>query len=281
MTKVKQTKENAKVSSVLMVSLMFIVHTITNAYLLSPRGKEVRCLFWDKDTCSEDEAWILNWFAFSHFHVGALLTSLAYVSIGNTKLESTLCYVVVSIVFVYMAEGIFSADVLNLTLVSVQASIFVLMLVATAIFTAEEERRQPFFPLPNKLTTSSFDRRKKLSVATIALIAQFAGSLFRVVEMVLGGGHSGYTGDMNSLVYQSISKMALCDMMVVTGIMGAAIRFYDPTQHKIVLWAQVAALLVSQAMLAGTQGELIEIDQKEAGAIGNFISLVTATLGAL
>lgn len=75
--------------------------------------------------------------------------------------------------------------------------------------------------------------------------------------------------------------MAMTDMLLVTGILGVAIRFLEPDQQKIILWCQVGALLVSQAMLAGEPGEMIEAEQKQAGGIGTFISIVAATLGAL
>lgn len=75
--------------------------------------------------------------------------------------------------------------------------------------------------------------------------------------------------------------MALCDMMVVTGLLGAAIRFFEHDQRKTILWYHVAALLISQAMLAGDAGEMIETEQKRSGSVGNFISLVAATMGAL
>jgi hypothetical protein len=84
-----------------------------------------------------------------------------------------------------------------------------------------------------------------------------------------------------SSAYKSISSMAMCDMMIVTGILGVTIRFFEPDQQKIVLWCQVGALLVSQAMLAGEPGDMIEAEQKQAGGIGTFISIVAATIGAL
>lgn len=151
----------------------------------------------DKERCSKDEAWIATWFSFSHFHVALLMSGLAYASSGTPKLEATLSYIVSGIVFVYMAEGIFSINLLNPHLANVQVVIFVLFLIAVAFFTAEAERSQPLFPLPRKLSTSSFDRRKKMSLASVAVGAQFLGSMFRVIEMALGGGHTGYMGDQS------------------------------------------------------------------------------------
>lgn len=281
MSKPSNPKKNEEVSSVLMVSLLFLVHTFTNSLFLSPLGGDVRCLFWDKETCSQDEAWIVTWFAFSHFHVALLLSGFAYASNGDPKLETTLTYMVACILFVYMAEGISSISLLNAHLANVQVVIFVLLLLSIAFFTAEQERNMPRFPLPRKLTTSSFDRRKKIPIATFAIGAQFLGSMFRAIDMVLGGGHTGYLGDMSSPVYQSIASMGMGDMMVVAGILGGALRFLEPDQQKILLWFQVVALLMSQAMLAGEPGAMIDEDQKQAGGIGNFISLVTATIGAL
>lgn len=281
MSKPSDPKKNEEVSSVLMVSLLFLVHTFTNSLFLCPMGGDVRCLFWDKDTCSNDEAWIVTWFAYSHFHVAFLLSGFAYASMGDQKLETTLSYIVACILFVYMAEGISSISVLNSHLVNVQVVIFVLLLLSIAYFTAEQERNMPLLPLPRKLTTSSFDRRKKIPIATFAIGAQFLGSMFRAIEMVLGGGHSAYQGDMSSPVYQSIASMAMCDMLLVPGILGASLRFLEPDQQKILLWFQVFALLISQAMLAGEPGAMIDDEQKQAGGIGNFISLVAATIGAL
>jgi hypothetical protein len=112
-------------------------------------------------------------------------------------LEAALSYIVACIVFVYMAEGIFSMNLLNPHLANVQVVIFVLFLIAIAFFTAEQERNQPLIPLPRKLSTSSFDRRTKLSIVTVAVAAQFVGSMYRVIEMALGGGHTGYMGDQS------------------------------------------------------------------------------------
>jgi hypothetical protein len=78
-----------------------------------------------------------------------------------------------------------------------------------------------------------------------------------------------------------MSSMSLCDMMIAAALLAAALRFYDPDQLKIVLWGQVAALLVSQAMLAGSQGEMIAEEQLRAGGIGTFVSILVALVGAL
>ena len=75
--------------------------------------------------------------------------------------------------------------------------------------------------------------------------------------------------------------MAMCDMMIAAGILGVAVRFFEPEEQKIVLWCHIGALLVCQAMLAGEQGEMIEAEQKQAGGIGTFVLILAAALGAL
>jgi uncharacterized membrane protein YbjE (DUF340 family) len=265
-----------------MTCLLFLLHTFTNSLFLSPLGGNLRCLFWDKETCSNDEGWIASWFAFSHFHVGMLLSGMAYATKGTPKLEATLSYVIAGIIVVYLAEGITSIDSLNIHLVNVQLIIFVLLLIGIAYSTAEEERLQPRIPLPRSFTTTSFDRRNKVALATLATGAQFVASTYRVIQMVLEGPNAGYKGDPHSsTIYPSISSMALCDMMLVALILGISLRFLDPDHQKVVLWCEVVSLFISQAMLAGATGDMIEQEMKEAGVIATFVCIVVSTIGAL
>ena len=70
-------------------------------------------------------------------------------------------------------------------------------------------------------------------------------------------------------------------MMIATALLGVAVRFYEKDQLKYVLYGQVVALLVSQFMLAGSQGDKIDPDQVRAGGIGTFVGIVVAVVGAL
>jgi magnesium-transporting ATPase (P-type) len=222
-----------------------------------------------------------NWFSFAHFHVTALLACMAFVSRGDTKLEVTLGYTIASIINIYLAIGVFSIDVLSAPIAAVETIIFLFFLLQIAFFTNQLEKGQPLIPLPRKLTSRSFDRRKVISVSTVAVAAQFVSAVFRVVEMTFGDGKNGYTGDMSSPVYQNISSMAICDMMIAAFLLAAALRFYDPNQLKIVLYGQLLSMLLSQVMLSGGQGELISSDQARSGAIGTFVSILVALVGAL
>lgn len=122
---------------------------------------------------------------------------MAHVSNGNFARESTLGYSVAGIIFIYLAEGIFSMEVLNPNLMQVQIGVFIVLLFAIMNYSWEQERNQPRYPLPRKLSTSSFDRRGKLSVSTIALFTQLLASLLRTLDMTLGGGHMGYKGNQS------------------------------------------------------------------------------------
>lgn len=79
----------------------------------------------------------------------------------------------------------------------VQIGVFIVLLFAIMNYSWEQERNQPRYPLPRKLSTSSFDRRGKLSVSTIALFTQLLASLLRTLDMTLGGGHMGYKGNQS------------------------------------------------------------------------------------
>jgi hypothetical protein len=104
---------------------------------------------------------------------------------------------IASIVLIYLAQGIFSVDLLNTDLAYVQTLVFCVVLASISYFTQQYERNQPLFPLPPKLTSSTYDRRRKIAVATIAVASQCVGSLFRVLDMALGEGSKGYLGDMS------------------------------------------------------------------------------------
>ena len=69
--------------------------------------------------------------------------------------------------------------------------------------------------------------------------------------------------------------------MIATLILGIALRFLEGEQQKRVLWAHVGALMISQYMLAGKQGEFMAAEVAHQGGIGTFISIAVATLGAL
>ena len=70
-------------------------------------------------------------------------------------------------------------------------------------------------------------------------------------------------------------------MMLAAGLLALAARFFDPEQQKVILYCQVGVYLVLQTMLAGTQGLMIVHEQRRAGMIGTFLSILVAIAGAL
>jgi hypothetical protein len=124
-----------------------------------------------------------------------LLTALAYASFGNERNETILSYIISAIIFLYLSEGIFSIDLLSRAFALLQTIIFLGLLTGIFYFSNAMGRINPLIPLPNKLTSSSFDQRKKLSVSTVAVAVQAVSSAFRVYDMVFGSGREGYLGD--------------------------------------------------------------------------------------
>ena len=146
----------------------------------------------DKDKCSAGEEWILTWFSFSHFHLAVLLAGMARVAHGKASMEACLSYCVAGIIFVFAAEGIFAMEVLNKNLFNVQFVVLTSLLAAIMVLTLEQERTLPRFPLPRKPTVSSFDRRRRISVSTSALLTQLIASLLRTLELATGDGLLGF-----------------------------------------------------------------------------------------
>ena len=278
-----------KISSMRVICQLFVIHTLMNALLLSSWNKR-RIIFWERLIFTKDEKWIANWFAFGHFHVAILLAALCArtASADNDEYDyemktTKLSVLTVGIIVIYIAEGIFSIEFLDRRLVYLQLTAFASILFAMMYVSGQEQQQSPYKLRLRKLTsTSSFSHRKKIGLPTLVLGIQMFGSLWRLVDMVLLDGQNSYLGDMSSPVYQNISNMALCDMMIVTCLLGAAMHLFEQDQQKKVLWAQVVALMIQLAMLSSTsQGSMMDSDSKHAGGIGTFISVITAIIGAI
>ena len=75
--------------------------------------------------------------------------------------------------------------------------------------------------------------------------------------------------------------MALCDMMIHVGLLGIALRFLEVDQQKTILWCQVIALSVLLLLLTGSHGMMMQEAALQSTAIGTFISLTVAVVGAV
>jgi hypothetical protein len=75
--------------------------------------------------------------------------------------------------------------------------------------------------------------------------------------------------------------MVLIDKWILTIILGATLRFFDKQTQRNMLWAHVAGMMLHQILLAGGPGELMEMEARRSGGIGNFFMILTAVLGAV
>jgi hypothetical protein len=182
--------------------LVFIMHTLSNSLLLSP-WNSIRCTFWQQETCAnEDINWILNWFAFGHFHVAILLGCLAAACLGQAWLETKIAHLSAAILLSYLSQGIFSLEYLNNPMAAFQCGIFVALL-AVINFWVSVQEHQPgsvYLGAPFRTRSLSISQRRKVPIPTLTLGIQFLLSTFRVVDMTFGSGKDGFTGDGSRLV---------------------------------------------------------------------------------
>jgi hypothetical protein len=258
------------------VVLVFITHGFVNALLLTP-WNPLRCAYWNIVECTDDQAWMLNWLAFSQFHIYVLLACIARTSIGNIVLEQRLVYLSSSIILANLSTGVFMLDLLNPQMAGLQVLIYLGLLSVILYYAATAI---PIAPLPIKLRSSSFDARRKLPVATVAVGAQCLMSFYRVVDMTFGSGRDGYLGDSSSAVYESMSHASVTAMMWICFILGWATLMTTAEQHKVLLIGQALVLFISQVMLAGGQGKRIKSEQVKMGGVFSFLFIMISLLGA-
>jgi hypothetical protein len=276
--------EDQQLSVDLIVILVFITHGCMNAMLLSP-WNALRCSYWQKD-CDPDEEWILNWLSYGLFHTHMLLAALAVSATGNAILEQRLLVSIVALAVAVLSSGLFMLDELNKAMAALQAFIYCGLLLYTAYhYSTKHVDASPstVYALTNlsELRSSSFDARRKLPIATVAVFVQFALSAVRVYDMTFGTGRDSYLGDSSGVIYKSISSAAVAQMLFSTLILAMSIVAATAQQQKVLLTAQAAMLFISMVMMATSQGAAIEETQRQAGVVGTFFALVLAFVGAV
>lgn len=262
------------VSVSMTIVMIFIAHSCVNCILLSP-WNPLRGSFFNLYECSKDEDWMMNWLAFGRFHVLALLICLARASMGSALLEGRLLLLCCVLMLNYISTGVFMVHLLNKPMAVLQCIIY-FSLLAIALHNAAISS---IIPLPSQLRSSSFDARRKLPLAAVALAIQFVLSMMRVSDMTLGSGREAYNGDSTSVVYQSVSHASVNDMLFAGLILGIYFLVGTVEQQKALLVGQTLALFVSQAMLAGSQGDRIDSEQVKAGGVATFFSILISMLG--
>lgn len=230
---------NRGASALLSAVLIFIAHNGANTLLLTPLNP-LRCLYWyekscclqpcysvvdtarsslmrcrtlscfayhrSRDQCTRDEKWILNWLAYSHFHVTILLLSMVATSVGQIDQEASLAHLTSSLMVAYLIEGIFSLDLIHPSMAALQCGVYVLLLIAILYLSVDmdsstimDRRKVP--PHRDNLASSppfdDYNKRPNQSIViptlTVGLIS--ALSMFRVIEMTFGSVRMGYLGD--------------------------------------------------------------------------------------
>ena len=277
-------KNNKGLSPDMTTVLVFVVHSSVNAALLTP-WNPLRCAYWNLAECSIDESWMLNWLALGSGHVCVLLATLAVTAHGSRLLEQRLLHLCCTIMLAFLTSGIFMLDYLNKPMAALQMLVYVTLLGATVYRTASISpllAAANLTTLPSELRrSSSFDARRKLPIPTAIMVLQFALSTWRILDMTFGTGRDGYLGDMSGPIYHNMSHAATGQMLWVTLILGFG-TFLAPAapQQKRLLAAHALAMFASQALLAGSQGEMLHPSQRTAGGIATFVAIVTALVGA-
>lgn len=256
------------------VTLVYITHGVVNTLLLMP-WNSLRCSFWNLYNCNADENWMLNWLAFSRFHVLTLLICLARKSMGNNLFEKRLLVLCNVMMLNSVSTGIFVVDFLNKPMAGLQCVIYMVLLAISV----HHLTTCNVIPLPSQLRSTSFDFRQRMPIASAALGIQCVLSMVRVADMTFGKGREGYRGDDSSPVYRVMSHASVNDMFFAALILGLFFMIGTVEQQKALLVGQTMALFISQALLAGSQGDRIDSELVKAGGVTTFLSIIISVLG--
>lgn len=264
-----------EISTYMTVVLFFVTHGIVNSILLA--FSPIRCIYWKRAECNQDEAWMLNWLAFGMFHVNVLIACLASKARGHVILEQRLVFLVTAIILSYFSTGVFLLDHINKAIAFVQVAFYLVLLIVVI----QHYSTAPFqVPLPAQLRSSSFDFRKQFPIATVAVSLQCLLSVFQVWDMTFGNGRYYYLGDLNGSIFNSISHAAVTQMLWVSLIMGFSIVLATPEQQKFLLKGEAFALFICLALLSGEQGSKMDLTQNRAACVGTFFSMLIALFGS-
>jgi hypothetical protein len=271
------------------IVLVFLTIGFVNTVLITPVNP-YRCFHWNATTCSTEEAWMLNWLAWGHLHFYALLACLFSGIYGKHLYlhEDRLAYLCATLVTCSLSSGVFTLDVVNRPMAVLMAIVYTGLLGAlmrqTTIVPPSNLSAEYMFITSNKiLRSSSFDRRKKLPMSTLALGVVAVLAAVRCVECTFGQGldlyQDGYTDGTPSPIYQLLSQATVCQAVWVTLILAWSVFQATVEQQKAVLTGQFIVSFVGILMLAGSQGDHIPPGQAKAVGVNNFLGMCIALLG--
>jgi alkylhydroperoxidase/carboxymuconolactone decarboxylase family protein YurZ len=271
------------------IVLVFVTVGFVNTLLISPVNP-FRCFNWNVKTCSTEEVWMLNWLALGHLHFYTLLACLFSGILGKqlVQQEDRLAYLCATLVTCSLSTGVFSLDVVNRPIAVLMAVVYIGLLAAlmlqTTISTAPNLLAEFKFISGSKLLrSSSFDRRQKLPMSTLALAVVAVLAAVRCVECTFGQGldlyQDGDTDGTGSPIYQLLSNATACQSILVTLILIWSTCQATVEQQKAVLTGQFIVSFIGVLMLAGSQGEQMPTAQTKAVGVSNFLGMCIALLG--
>jgi alkylhydroperoxidase/carboxymuconolactone decarboxylase family protein YurZ len=271
------------------IILVFLTIGFVNTVLITPVNP-YRCLHWNVTSCSTEEAWMLNWLAWGHLQFYGLLACLFSGIYGKhlALQEDRLAYLCATLVTCSLSTGVFTLDVVNQPIAALMAIVYIGLLGAllrqTTISAPSNHSAEFMFITGNKLLrSSSFDRRQKLPMSTLALGLVAVLAAVRCVEFTFGRGldlyQDGYTDGTPSPIYQLLSQTTGCQAVWVTLILTWSVFQATVEQQKAVLTGHFILSFVGILMLAVSQGEHMPPGQAKAVGVNNFLGMCIALLG--
>jgi hypothetical protein len=280
------------------------MHGMVNSLLLSP-WCPARASFWNIAQGNAGQEWMLRWLSLTILQVHLLLVVWAVTSVGNVILEQRVVALTSALMVASLTAGVSFVSHLNPGMAALQAVIYVSLLAVVwwdqTNWNSISTRRggggppapTPLFLWMNNSNhasalqawrSSSFDARRQLPLVTLATALLSVVQWLRVVDMTFGRGPATYvhhTRYIHDAVFASISDMAYQHMLFVAVLMTASVVGAVAAQQKLLLRTNTGVLLVTLWMLAGSQGEDIELAARRAGVVGTFATIVVSVVGSL
>lgn len=261
--------------------VLFVTHGLMNAALLSP-WNPIRCAYFSRE-CSTAEDGMLNWLALSLCHVHVLLACLAYTAAGHAVLEQRVLTMTVVLMVASLSTGLYMLEHLNRLMAALQAVVYGGLLGHVAWTSAVQNasvHSSSSIPTVTQLRSASFDSRRQLPVATVAVAVQFALAAYQIVDSTFGRGPTAYhsLGYGDGVMFDITSQATLACQLWIALLLGASVVMATRPQQKALLVGHAAALFCRMLLLE--HQHLEETSRHAAGLVWIFAALLLALLGA-
>jgi hypothetical protein len=172
--------------------LLFLTHGFVNAALLGP-WNPIRCGYWNRVSCSDDEAGMMNWLAYGTWHLFVLLAMLGSTAVGRVVAEQRLAYFCAVIMLSNLSNGIFVLHQLNQPLATVQIVWYVGLLFT--ILSATTATTTDVLPPSGPTGSCRFNTRRLLPTSSVALVSVFVLSTACLLYITFGNGGPQFSSD--------------------------------------------------------------------------------------